>query len=201
MRRKVRIVSTFISLALVLAVMCVGIWAATTAGIEGTGGVLNFNPTDVNATVTFTDKSTDSTASDVADRKAVTFGAPAAANATITFDESIDDAENDAAEQSIAITFAAANRTSDKWVFEVKVKNDFAGSAASGIKIDSTLSATVPANSKFSVAVTGVTNPAEAQEIAAQAEITYTITITINDKATVENFNDTLTFSLLLAQA
>ena len=53
MRRKVRIFSTIVSLALVLAVMCVGIWAASSVTLSSTG-TLTFNPTDVNATVAFT---------------------------------------------------------------------------------------------------------------------------------------------------
>lgn len=55
MRRKVRIFSTIVSLALVLAVMCVGIWAASSVTLSSTDGVLTFNPTDVNATVAFAD--------------------------------------------------------------------------------------------------------------------------------------------------
>ena len=54
MRRKVRIFSTIVSLALVLAVMCVGIWAASSVTLSSTG-TLTFNPTDVNATVAFAD--------------------------------------------------------------------------------------------------------------------------------------------------
>lgn len=40
MRRKVRIFSTIVSLALVLAVMCVGIWAASNVTLSSTGTLI-----------------------------------------------------------------------------------------------------------------------------------------------------------------
>lgn len=192
MRRKVRIVSTFISLALVLAVMCVGIWATATATINGGTGELSLNPTDVNATVTFADKSTDSTASDVADRKAVSFGTD-----EFVFEQGTADAA-----QTVNFTFTQANRTTDKWVFTVTVKNDFA-SGTGGIVINSKLTASIN-DTKFTVAISDGTNTVNSEavkEIAAGSTLTYKITIEIDDTASNAAATGTLSFALELTRA
>ena len=91
MRRKVRIFSTIVSLALVLAVMCVGIWAASSVTLESTIQ-LTFNPTDVNATVAF---------ADAGGTKQVNFG-----QESYSFDET-----TTAESHSVTFTFAEANNT------------------------------------------------------------------------------------------
>ena len=99
MRRKVRIFSTIVSLALVLAVMCVGIWAASSVTLSSTG-TLTFNPTDVNATVAF---------ADAGGTKQVNFG-----QESYSFDET-----TTAESHSVTFTFAEANKTTDTRVFTV----------------------------------------------------------------------------------
>lgn len=131
MRRKVRIFSTIVSLALVLAVMCVGIWAASKRHVKSTG-TLTFNPTDVNATVAF---------ADAGGTKQVNFG-----QESYSFDET-----TTAESHSVTFTFAEANKTTDTWVFTVTVTNTFA--AGSDITIDSKLTATVSAESNFEVKI------------------------------------------------
>lgn len=115
MRRKVRIFSTIVSLALVLAVMCVGIWAASSVTLSSTG-TLTFNPTDVNATVAFADAS---------GTKQVSFG-----QSSYSFDET-----TTAESHSVTFTFAEANKTTDTWVFTVTVTNTFAALQAHGNRV------------------------------------------------------------------
>lgn len=182
MRRKVRIFSTIVSLALVLAVMCVGIWAASSVTLSSTDGVLTFNPTDVNATVAFADA--DGT-------KTVSFG-----QESYSFNETTENEDH-----SVTFTFAEANRKTDTWVFTVTVTNTFA--ADSNITIDSKLTATVSEQSNFKVEITvGEENtPAkETEVVTTSASVVYTITVSINNDAPAKAFTDNLTFSLKLTQ-
>ena len=179
MRRKVRIFSTIVSLALVLAVMCVGIWAASNVTLSSTG-TLVFNPTDVNATVAF---------ANAGGTKTVSFG-----QASYSFDETT---ENES--HSVAFTFAEANKTTDTWIFTVTVTNDFA--ADSNITIDSKLTATVSAESNFEVEIKVGEGTAQATEVVAQGTpVVYTITVSVKDIAPAKAFTDNLTFSLNLTQ-
>ncbi len=188
MRKKVRIFSTLVSLALVLAVMCVGIWAASKAEI-GSTATLSFNPTDVNATVAFADGGGDKTVSFFSDAQKQT------ALTTLSYDENDTDDVND----TFYMEFAPLNRTSQTWVFTVTVTNDFA--TGSSITIDSKLSATVSQNSNFSVDIKVGTQTAENTEVVSVGTpLVYTITISINDGAPINSFSDTLTFSLELTQ-
>ena len=146
MRRKVRIFSTIVSLALVLAVMCVGIWAASSVTLSSTG-TLTFNPTDVNATVAF---------ADAGGTKQVNFG-----QESYSFDET-----TTAESHSVTFTFTEANKTTDTWVFTVTVTNTFA--AGSDITIDSKLTATVSAESNFEVKIKVGEEAAQATEVVMQ---------------------------------
>lgn len=188
MRKKVRIFSTLVSLALVLAVMCVGIWAASKAEI-GSTATLSFNPTDVNATVAFADGNSDKTVSFFSDAQKQN------ALTTLSYDENNTDDVND----TFYMEFAPLNRTSQTWVFTVTVTNDFA--TGSSITIDSKLSATVSENSSFSVDIKVGDQTAEATEVVSVGTpLVYTITISVKDDAPISSFSDTLTFSLELTQ-
>ncbi len=179
MRRKVRIFSTIVSLALVLAVMCVGIWAASSVTLSSTG-TLTFNPTDVNATVAF---------ADAGGTKQVNFG-----QESYSFDET-----TTAESHSVTFTFAEANKTTDTWVFTVTVTNTFA--AGSDITIDSKLTATVSAESNFEVKIKVGEKDAQATEVVMQGTpVVYTITVSVKDSAPAKAFTDNLTFSLNLTQ-
>lgn len=180
MRRKVRIFSTIVSLALVLAVMCVGIWAASNVTLSSTS-TLTFNPTDVNAKVAFANKN---------GTKTVTFS-----EESYTFDETTEN-EN----HSVTFTFAEANKTTDTWVFTVTVTNTFAD--GSDIKINSTLTATVSAESNFEVEIKVGEETAQTTEVVTQGTpVVYTITVSVKDTAPAKTFTDSLTFSLNLTQA
>ena len=180
MRRKVRIFSTIVSLALVLAVMCVGIWAASSVTLSSMDGVLTFNPTDVNATVAFADA--DGT-------KTVSFG-----QESYSFNET-----TTAESHSVTFTFAEANRKTDTWVFTVTVTNTFA--ADSNITIDSKLTATVSEQSNFKVEITVGEEAAQATEVVTQGTpVVYTITVSVKDSAPAKAFTDSLNFSLNLTQ-
>lgn len=180
MRRKVRIFSTIVSLALVLAVMCVGIWAASSVTLSSTDGVLTFNPTDVNATVAFADA--DGT-------KTVSFG-----QESYSFNETTENEDH-----SVTFTFAEANRKTDTWVFTVTVTNTFA--ADSNITIDSKLTATVSAESNFEVEIKVGEEAAQATEVVTQGTpVVYTITVSVKDSAPAKAFTDSLNFSLNLTQ-
>lgn len=188
MRKKVRIFSTLVSLALVLAVMCVGIWAASKAEI-GSTATLNFNPTDVNATVTFADGNGDKTVSFFSDDQKQN------ALTTLSYDENDTDDVND----TFYMEFAPLNRTSQTWIFTVTVTNDFA--EGSSITIDSKLSATVSENSNFSVDIKVGDQTAETTEVVSVGTpLVYTITISVKDGAPISTFSDNLTFSLELTQ-
>ena len=52
MKRRIRIITTAVSICLVFAVMCIGIYAAAQVTINSTGGNLSFNADNVLATVT-----------------------------------------------------------------------------------------------------------------------------------------------------
>ena len=52
MKRRIRIITTAVSICLVFAVMCIGIYAAKQVTINGEGGTLSFNADNVLATVT-----------------------------------------------------------------------------------------------------------------------------------------------------
>ena len=188
MRRKVRIFSTIVSLALVLAVMCVGIWAASSVTLSSTG-TLTFNPTDVNATVAF---------ADAGGTKQVNFG-----QESYSFDET-----TTAESHSVTFTFAEANKTTDTRVFTVTgmstastvtVTNTFA--AGSDITIDSKLTATVSAESNFEVEIKVGEEAAQATEVVTQGTpVVYTITVSVKDSAPAKAFTDSLNFSLNLTQ-
>ena len=179
MRRKVRIFSTIVSLALVLAVMCVGVWAASNVTLSSTG-TLTFKPTDVNATVAF---------ANACGTKQVSFG-----QESYSFDETTTTESH-----SVTFTFAEANKTTDTWVFTVTVTNTFA--AGSDITIDSKLTATVSAESNFEVKIKVGEKDAQATEVVMQGTpVVYTITVSVKDSAPAKAFTDNLTFSLNLTQ-
>lgn len=179
MRRKVRIFSTIVSLALVLAVMCVGIWAASNVTLESTAQ-LTFNPTDVNAKVAF---------ANAGGTKTVSFG-----QQSYSFDETTTTKSH-----SVTFTFAEANKTTDTWIFTVTVTNTFA--ADSNIEINSTLTATVSEQSNFKVEIKVEGNDANPTEVVtASTPVVYTITVSINNDAPAKAFTDNLDFSLNLTQ-
>lgn len=188
MRKKVRIFSTLVSLALVLAVMCVGIWAASKAEIDSTA-TLSFNPTDVNATVAFADGNGNKTVSFFSDDQKQN------ALTTLSYDENDTDDVND----TFYMEFAPLNRTSQTWIFTVTVTNDFA--EGSSITIDSKLSAKVSENSNFSVDIKAGDQTAKTTEVVSVGTpLVYTITISVKDGAPISTFSDSLMFSLELTQ-
>lgn len=128
MKKRIRIISTVLSLVLVVATLCVGIWAATQVSVTGSGN-LSFTGSDVYATVTLESSS------------GVTFDA--SATKTITFVPGTQTQDNIAV---AGLEFTSSDMTAK--TFTVKVKNDFQSDS-----IDVVLTATVQESKPFTASV------------------------------------------------
>lgn len=171
MKKRIRIISTVLSLVLVVATLCVGIWAATQVSVTGSGN-LSFTGSDVYATVTLESSS------------GVTFDA--SATKTITFVPGTQTQDNIAV---AGLEFTSSDPTAKK-TFTVKVKNDFQSDS-----IDVVLTATVEESKPFTASV----SESGTATVAAAGEKTFTVTITYtgeasgSDDTAMFNFNLSLT--------
>lgn len=170
MKKRIRIISTVLSLVLVVATLCVGIWAATQVSVTGSGN-LSFTGSDVYATVTLESSS------------GVTFDA--SATKTITFKPGTQTQDNIAV---AGLEFTSSDMTAK--TFTVKVKNDFQSDS-----IDVVLTATVEESKPFTASV----SESGTATVAAAGEKTFTVTITYtgeasgSDDTAMFNFNLSLT--------
>lgn len=170
MKKRIRIISTVLSLVLVVATLCVGIWAATQVSVTGSGN-LSFTGSDVYATVTLESSS------------GVTFDA--SATKTITFKPGTQTQNNIAV---AGLEFTSSDMTAK--TFTVKVKNDFQSDS-----IDVVLTATVEESKPFTASV----SESGTATVAAAGEKTFTVTITYtgeasgSDDTAMFNFNLSLT--------
>ena len=170
MKKRIRIISTVLSLVLVVATLCVGIWAATQVSVTGSGN-LSFTGSDVYATVTLESSS------------GVTFDA--SATKTITFVPGTQTQDNIAV---AGLEFTSSDPTAK--TFTVKVKNDFQSDS-----IDVVLTATVEESKPFTASV----SESGTATVAAAGEKTFTVTITYtgeasgSDDTAMFNFNLSLT--------
>ena len=186
MKRRIRIITTAVSICLVFAVMCIGIYAAAQVTINGTGGTLSFNADNVLATVTL--KQGDFSESD----QKVSIEEGYEGTGAFTFKD---------------VTFAT---TQEEKTFQVVVKNDFA--AGSNIKISSKLTASV-SGENFKVTtekgiktrgeeITGSAqvSSGEAVDVSVGENVIYTVTVKFVGEAN-NTASDTLKFSLELTKA
>lgn len=176
MKKRIRIISTVLSLVLVVATLCVGIWAATQVSVTGSGN-LSFTGSDVYATVTL----------ESSESSSVTFDS--SATKTITFKPGTQTQNNIAV---AGLEFTSSDMSSDMTAktFTVKVKNDFQSDS-----IDVVLTATVEESKPFTASV----SESGTATVAAAGEKTFTVTITYtgeasgSDDTAMFNFNLSLT--------
>lgn len=171
MKKRIRIISTVLSLVLVVATLCVGIWAATQVSVTGSGN-LSFTGSDVYATVTLESSS------------GVTFDA--SATKTITFKQGTQTQNNIAV---AGLEFTSSDPTTK--TFTVKVKNDFQSDS-----IDVVLTATVEESKPFTASV----SESGTATVAAAGEKTFTVTITYTGEASGSDDTATFNFNLSLTK-
>ena len=171
MKKRIRIISTVLSLVLVVATLCVGIWAATQVSVTGSGN-LSFTGSDVYATVTLESSS------------GVTFGA--SATKTITFEPGTQTQDNIAV---AGLEFTSSDTTAK--TFTVKVKNDFQSDS-----IDVVLTATVEESKPFTASV----SESGTATVAAGGGKTFTVTSTYTGQASGWDDTATFSFTLCLAK-
>lgn len=173
MKKRIRIISTVLSLVLVVATLCVGIWAATQVSVTGSGN-LSFTGSDVYATVTL----------ESSESSSVTFDS--SATKTITFKPGTQTQNNIAV---AGLEFTSSDMMTAK-TFTVKVKNDFQSDS-----INVVLTATVEESKPFTASV----SESGTATVAAAGEKTFTVTITYtgeasgSDDTAMFNFNLSLT--------
>lgn len=182
MRRKFRIFSTLTAMALVLVVLCVGIWAATTANITSTGGSLTVNVSDqLLATVEF-DFGADG---QVSERQPI-------------FKYTAEQGPNSETVTLPNYEFTAIDKDVS---FKVKITNDYLdGSTLSG-----TIESTVEEEAPFNVVITpseslssgSFTVPAYSGD---KGSIIFTVTISYTGSF-AEAANNNLSFELTLSKA
>lgn len=187
MRRKFRIFSTLTAMALVLVVLCVGIWAATAAKITGTDGQLSVTATtDILATIEFNFGESD--------KQIIIFD---------TNDE--DDASQYYATKTVNLpsyTYAETDENKSK-SFTITITNDYTDDLTA---LDGTLVINLVDKTNFSVNVTGVGYNSGVLAIGASNEgakssITLTVTITYNGNygAAINNSGFSLEMDLNVA--
>lgn len=184
MRRKFRLFSTLTAMALVLVVLCVGIWAATSANITSSGGSLTVGTTDdVLATVVFNFDDQHS-----------------GSNKEITFDTS--DTTSPASE-TIALPNYEFTATTKSYSFSIVVTNDFTD-GSSVLDGDLTVSVTesdfevtIEKDSEDYTSATSFEVPAGTSED--KGKTTFEVTVTYNGNFG-KDLSDTLKLSLDLSK-
>ena len=163
MTLKAKLVSTIAAFALVLALLVVGVLAASSASINMSGS-LSFTATDVNATVDIS-VAGNTAAGDVGD-------------GTYTFNSATADASKDVTLSGLAWTFAS--KTSTITLTIVVTNNDETRSLTS--TLTPTLTKLAAANVTAAASVTGGEGEADdAQTLTAGESVTYTVTFKITD--------------------
>lgn len=173
MKKRIRIISTVLSLVLVVATLCVGIWAATQVSVTGSGN-LSFTGSDVYATVTL----------ESSESSSVTFDS--SATKTITFKPGTQTQNNIAV---AGLEFTSSDPTAK--TFTVKVKNDFQSDS-----IDVVLTATVEESKPFTASV----SESGTATVAAAGEKTFTVTTTYTGQASGSDDTATFNFNLSLTK-
>ncbi len=163
MTLKAKLVSTIAAFALVLALLVVGVLAASSASINMSGS-LSFTATDVNATVDIS----------VAGNKA----AGDVGDGTYTFNSATQDTSKDVTLSGLAWTFAS--KTSTITLTIVVTNKDETRSLTS--TLTPTLTKLAAANVTAAASVTGGEGEADdAQTLTAGESVTYTVTFKITD--------------------
>lgn len=174
MKRKIRILSTVATMALVATVMCVGIYAATRVDITGSGSI-TFTATDVYADVTIVQS-----------------------GAGTVYANSFGKDQAPGAELSDTVTFAtfAIDPATRQATVTITVKNNF--------ETDTAIKAMVTAEAKKdSATYDGVTIAVSGEDgvttIAAADTETITVTIGLTDDAVKNGVDEGVTFEFTLS--
>lgn len=163
MTLKAKLVSTIAAFALVLALLVVGVLAASSASINMSGS-LSFTATDVNATVDIS-VAGNTAPGDVGD-------------GTYTFNSATADASKDVTLSGLAWTFAS--KTSTITLTIVVTNNDETRSLTS--TLTPTLTALADANVTAAASITdGEGTVGQAQTLAGGESVTYSVTFKIAD--------------------
>lgn len=173
MKRKIRILSTVATMALVATVMCVGIYAATRVDITGSGSI-TFTATDVYANVTIVQ------------------------GADEVYSRSFGKDENPGAELSDTVTFKtfAIDPETRKATVTITVENNFETETA----IKATVTAEAKKGDATYDGVTiAVSGEAGVTTIAAADTGTITVTIGLTDAAVKNGVDEGVTFEFTLS--
>ena len=185
MTLKAKLVSTIAAFALVLALLVVGVLAASSASINMSGS-LSFTATDVNATVDIS-VAGNTAAGDVGD-------------GTYTFNSATQDASKDVTLSDLDWVFAS--KTSTITLTIVVTNNDSARSLTSTLTptLTELADANVTASAQATAGVTGTVG--QAQTLEAGESVTYTVTFKITDaNKSVSSTAATWSAKLALANA
>lgn len=164
MKRRLRIISTSISIVLVAALLSIGIFAATTAKVNGNANIA-FSATDIFATVTIEQTAPGATTKTAVSFDGVFNGATAAGEASTTKTATLGD-----------ITF---NKADEIYKLEITVKNDFQSTQA----ITAALTASVK-NGETDVAGV-IVQVSPTATIAAQGNATVAVIVSIDPNSDV----------------
>lgn len=174
MKRKIRILSTVATMALVATVMCVGIYAATRVDITGSGSI-TFTATDVYADVTIVQ-------SDVGTVYTKSFGKDQAPGAVLS--------------ETVDFQTFAIDPTTRQATVTIKVKNNF--------EADTAITATVKAEAKkddaaYDGVTVAVSGDAGVTTVAAAGTETITVTIKLTDDAVKNGVDEGVMFEFTLS--
>lgn len=174
MKRKIRILSTVATMALVATVMCVGIYAATRVDITGSGSI-TFTATDVYADVTITQ------------------------GADEVYSRSFGKNDNPGAVMSETVDFQtfAIDPTTRQATVTITVKNNFDADTTA-------ITATVTAEAKkdgsaYDGVTIDVSGEAGVTTVAAAGTETITVTIRLTDDAVKNGVEEGVTFEFTLS--
>lgn len=173
MKRKIRILSTVATMALVATVMCVGIYAATRVDITGSGSI-TFTATDVYADVTIVQ------------------------GADEVYSRSFGKDENPGAVMSETVDFQtfAIDPATRQATVTITVKNNFEADTA----IEATVTAEAKKDGATYDGVTiAVSGEAGVTTIAAAGTETITVTIGLTDDAVKNGVDEGVTFEFTLS--
>lgn len=186
MKRRLRIISTSISIVLVAALLSIGIFAATTAKVGG-GNTISFTATDVFATVSMTESANGATAS------TVKFGV----KDSVSFTDKTDTGTVGAV-QTATLTNATLSDASKTYVLTITIKNDFDATQAIIAKATATFG-TADLGYNADIQAGGAAYNAETGlEIAANTSSTIVITVSIPEDSKVAQMGGSSTFNFTL---
>lgn len=190
-KRRARIIATVISMILVLAIMCVGIYAAATLNFSTTGGSISFTADDVFATVEL--------------EKGGVYSK--------TFDETTTGADSNEMNETIVLENITFTDTSKEAEIALKITNNFTNEQAINVKFNGSI--TGEDSALLNCEVTGKAGAAEtavsAEELksagagynlAAGEYIVITINISLIDaQSGIDNATAGFTMALTRASA